>query len=84
MEIVRYKSHSFLLIIIRYKGVSYVKKQLWVRFMLGLIDNNALITKVVKGNTVVLIDKDEYTSKVNKFIVNNNNNTVHAAYCDHG
>ena len=30
-----------------------------------LIDNNALITKADKGKTVVVIDRDEYTSKVN-------------------
>ena len=37
-----------------------------------LISNNALVTKADKGNTVVLIDKDEYLSKVNEFIVINN------------
>ena len=37
-----------------------------------LISNNAMITKADKGNTVVIIDKDVYTEKVEKFIEENN------------
>lgn len=37
-----------------------------------LIDNNAFITKADKGNTLVVMDNDVYTTKVNDFISNNN------------
>ena len=37
-----------------------------------LSDNNAFITKADKGNTIVVMDKDQYTLKVNDFINNNN------------
>ena len=37
-----------------------------------LIDNNARITKADKGHTLVVIDNDTYTQKVNEFISDNN------------
>ena len=37
-----------------------------------LIDNNALIVKADKGNTLVIMDTDSYSDKVHDFISNNN------------
>ena len=37
-----------------------------------LIDNNALTVMANKGNTLVVIDSDSYTKKINDFISNNN------------
>ena len=37
-----------------------------------LIQNNIYLTKVDKGNTIALLDLDEYKQKVYKFISNNN------------
>ncbi len=37
-----------------------------------LLDNNALITKADKGNTLVIMKTDDYNSKINDYIENNN------------
>ena len=37
-----------------------------------LIENNALITKADIGKTLVIMDSESYTMKVNDFISNNN------------
>ena len=61
-------NNSVLKINQKYVKENKILKQLKTK----LNDNNALVMKADKGNTIVIIDKDEYTLKVNEFIKNNN------------
>ena len=49
------------------------KRKISIGLKQKLSDNKALMTKADEGNTVVIMDREDYNNKIQNFIINNNN-----------